>query len=214
MKSNKSKENVVKKSPLSGYEIVGGVGIAGKDAWAGPLVAAICIFPAAYTNDALSPSKKISEKQKTLLFDMIKKDAIEYRIFFLSPTDYDNIAEHSKIIKLAIEKSYDLLTNKPDCLVINGYKVQLACKTITLNSAADRCIITYAAEILAEVSRNAYMANISKKLTNHNFHKNKGYYTYSHLDYIHKNYVVDNFHRISQIPVRNAIIAFKEKHGK
>ena len=73
-----------------GDEYVAGVDEVGRGSIAGPLVVACVIFPSFYSNDNIDDSKKLTDKQRRKLVEVIKKDAIAYHIEVISVEEVDN----------------------------------------------------------------------------------------------------------------------------
>ena len=72
-----------------GVEYVVGLDEAGRGSIAGPLVVAAVIFPAFYDNYEINDSKQLSDKQRRRLFEVIKKDALDYTIEIISVEEVD-----------------------------------------------------------------------------------------------------------------------------
>ena len=64
----------------AGYQAVCGVDEAGRGPLCGPVVAAACILPCGLVIDGLNDSKKLTEKKRDELFDVITENALAYTI--------------------------------------------------------------------------------------------------------------------------------------
>ena len=157
-----------------------GIDEAGRGPFAGPMVVAGVILK--NDIDGLNDSKKISEKKREKLFDIIK-DNSDYHIVFTSNEDIDKYGL-SLCIKNSILEIMDHLDTSNFLMDGNTtYHIDnLKCKI-----KADATIKEVsAASILAKVSRDRFMIDISCQYPQYNFHKHKGYGTKAHIDAIIK----------------------------
>jgi ribonuclease HII len=99
-----------------GYNLICGVDEVGRGPLVGPVVAAAVILPKNYQLEGLTDSKKISEKKREYLYDIIMKDAIAVGIGEVSAKEIDEIniyAASRKAMEIAISK----LDPKPDYIL-------------------------------------------------------------------------------------------------
>ena len=170
-----------------GYSLVCGVDEAGRGPLAGPVYAAAVILPDDCMIEGLNDSKKLSEKKRELLYDVIKEKAIAYCI---ASADVDEI-ESVNILRatyLAMNRAIDGLDTKPDYALIDGNRVpegiQVDCETVIGGDAKSLSIA--AASVLAKVSRDRYIVELDEKYPEYNFKKHKGYGTKEHTEAILK----------------------------
>lgn len=181
----------------NGYNLVCGVDEAGRGPLAGPVCAAAVILPEDCVIDGLNDSKKISEKKRELLFDIIKEKAIAYSIAFgtLEEIEEYNILEATYI---AMNRAIDGLDVKADFALVDGNRVPkgitVPCETVVKGDAKS-CSIA-AASILAKVTRDRLMLEYDKKYPQYLFAQHKGYGTKAHYDAI-KQHGVCEIHRLS-----------------
>ncbi len=170
-----------------GYKLICGVDEAGRGPLAGPVCAAAVILPTDIIIDGLNDSKKISEKKRELLYDVICEKAISYSIAFgtLEEIESLNILEATF---LAMNRSIDGLEAKPDYALIDGNKapkgIKIPCETVVKGDAKSASIA--AASILAKVTRDRLLTEYDKQYPLYNFKKHKGYGTKEHTDLILK----------------------------
>ena len=180
-----------------GYKIVCGVDEAGRGPLAGPVCAAAVILPKNFEIEGLNDSKKISEKKREILFDIIKEKAVAYCIAFGTVEEIEeyNILEATYI---AMNRAIDGLDVKPDFALIDGNRVpkgiSVPCETVVKGDAKS-CSIA-AASILAKVTRDRLMLEYDKKYPQYLFAQHKGYGTKAHYETI-KQHGVCEIHRLS-----------------
>lgn len=188
----------IEKAALSrGYKFICGVDEAGRGPLAGPVCAAAVILPTDLKIDGLNDSKKISEKKREILYDVICEKALAYCISFgtLEEIEEFNILEATF---LAMNRSIDGLNIKPDYALIDGNRVpkniKVPCETVVKGDAKSASIA--AASILAKVTRDRLLLEYDSEYPEYNFKKHKGYGTKEHTDLILK-YGPCPIHRMS-----------------
>ncbi len=180
----------------SGFKYICGVDEAGRGPLAGPVCAAAVILPENLLIEGLNDSKKLSEKKREALFDIIIEKAVDYHIAFGS---LEEIEEHNILnaTYFAMNRAIDGLKEVDFALidgnrVPNGIKVQ--CATVVKGDAKSMSIA--AASILAKVTRDRLLMEYDKKYPLYEFAKHKGYGTKAHTDLI-KQYGPCEIHRLS-----------------
>ncbi len=184
----------------NGYHLICGVDEAGRGPLAGPVVVASCILPPFLRIKGINDSKKLSAKKREELYKIIVKQAIDYKIVFVSNEDVDkyNIYQATKkgmleaISKLKVQPDYALIDAMP------LHELELKHDSIIHGDA--RCASIAAASILAKVTRDHYMEKMDVKYPNYGFKKHKGYPTKDHLEALEK-YGPCKIHRKTYAPV-------------
>lgn len=166
----------------NGYKVVCGIDEAGRGPLAGPVYAAAVILPVDCEIEGLNDSKKISEKKRELLFDIIKEKAVSYCV---ARAEVEEIEEINilQATYLAMQRAFNGLDIKPDMALIDGNRkpgVDAEEMTIVKGDAKSPSIA--AASILAKVSRDRYMLEIDKQYPEYQFSKHKGYGTKLHYE--------------------------------
>lgn len=177
--------------------LIAGIDEAGRGPWAGPLVAAVCYLPKNCKLKGLNDSKKLTEHSRDRLFALIIKKA-DYGIGIASAREVEK--GMVKALNLAIERALLGLKTEPDLLLIDGkdkFKLKYPYKTIVRGDQKERAIM--AASVLAKVTRDRIMEDLSKKYPLYGFESHKGYGTRSHRKIIEK-------HGICEIHRRNFYI--------
>lgn len=191
-----------------GYINIAGTDEAGRGPMAGPLVVASCILPSTYTLDGLDDSKKISPKMRDKLFDIIKRDAIEYHIEVISVEDVDRLNVYAAS-KLGMERCIKAYQTRVDYVLSDAMPLDIDIPYLSIIKGDAKSASIAASSILAKVTRDRIMVELDKKYPEYNFKKHKGYVTKEHLEAI-KKYGVCEVHRKSFSPVAE-IINKKEK---
>ncbi|MBE6740146.1 MAG: ribonuclease HII [Ruminococcaceae bacterium] len=182
---------------LKGYEYVCGVDEAGRGPLAGPVCAAAVILPEGTVIEGLDDSKKLSEKKRELLFDVIKEKATAFGIAFAS---VEEIEEFNILgaTYLAMTRAVEQLGVKPDYVLIDGNRFPPQIKTdgeCVIKGDAKSMSIA-AASILAKVTRDRLLLEYAEKYPQYGFEKHKGYGTKLHVEAI-KEFGITEIHRPS-----------------
>ncbi len=169
---------------LEGYKSICGVDEAGRGPLAGPVVAAACILPTDCEIEGLNDSKKLTEKKRDQLFDVIKEKAISYSIAMASNEEIDRFNILNATM-LAMARAIEGLDVKADYALVDGNCVRnfpVPATTIVKGDAKSPSIA--AASILAKVTRDRFCLEMDKEYPEYNFKKHKGYPTKEHRDLV------------------------------
>ncbi len=186
-----------RKATENGYSFVCGVDEAGRGPLAGPVCAAAVILDQGIELEGVNDSKKLSEKKREALFDVICENAVAYSIAFASVEEIEefNILNATY---LAMNRAINGLKVKADFALIDGNRVpkdiKVNCQTVVKGDAKSLSIA--AASILAKVTRDRLLLEYDKKYPEYNFAKHKGYGTAEHMEAIRK-YGMSEVHRPS-----------------
>lgn len=181
----------------SGFSCICGVDEAGRGPLAGPVCAAAVILPEGVVIEGLDDSKKLTEKKREKLYDIIKQTAVAYSVAYgtLEEIETVNILEATY---LAMNRAIEGLTIKPDFSLIDGNRVprgiKIPCETIVKGDSKSMSVA--AASVLAKVTRDRLMLEYDKKYPEYNFKKHRGYGTKEHTELI-KQYGPCEIHRLS-----------------
>ena len=170
-------ENMLKEQ---GYKIVCGVDEAGRGPLAGPVCAAAVILPRDLEIEGLNDSKKLTEKKRDKLFDLIKESAVSYGIAFASVEEIEELNILGATY-LAMNRAIAQLETAPALALIDGNRnagIEVPSQTVISGDA--RCASIAAASILAKVTRDRYMLEMAEKYPEYSFEKHKGYGTKAH----------------------------------
>ena len=182
----------------SQYELIeAGCDEAGRGPLAGPVCAAAVILPPHWEHPLLNDSKKMSEKNRYLLRDIIQREAIAWAIEMVSPEEIDRINILNASFE-AMNRAVQRLTLTPQLLLIDGNRFR------TQLDIPYRCIVKgdgiyaniAAASVLAKTERDLYVTRIDKEYPQYGWKKNKGYPTREHRQAILQ-YGLSPYHRVS-----------------
>lgn len=170
-----------------GIRIVCGVDEAGAGPLMGPVYAAAVILPFHLTNEGLNDSKKLSEKQREALYDVIVEKAVSWSVARVEASEIDATDILSARMK-AMQAAIDGLSVKPDHALVDGNRDRGKTAAVTtphtcLVGGDGRSESIAAASILAKVSRDRYVTDVLDKLyPQYQFAKHKGYGTKLHYE--------------------------------
>lgn len=184
-----------KQAMEQGFKIVCGVDEAGRGPLCGPVCAAAVILPVDCEIDGINDSKKLSEKKRDALYDVITEKAIAYSVCMVDAKTIDEI-NILQATFLAMRTAVENLSVKPDIALIDGNgKPGLSIEERTIVKGDAKSISIAAASILAKVSRDRYMTEADKKYPHYCFAKHKGYGTKLHYEMIEKYGICDEHRR-------------------
>ena len=167
-----------------GYKIVCGVDEAGRGPLAGPVYAAAVILPDGLEEMGINDSKKMTEKKREALFDIIVDNAVAYGIGFATEKEIDEINILNATF-LAMRRAVEAMGVKPDLVLVDGNrKPCTGYEEMTLVKGDAKSISISAASILAKVSRDRYMKDLAERHPEYKFEQHKGYGTKLHYEMI------------------------------
>ena len=160
-----------------------GVDEAGRGPLAGPVCAAAVILPQNCEIQGLNDSKKLTEKKREALFDVICA-AVSYGIAFAT---VEEIEEYNILgaTFMAMNRAVAMLDPVPELALIDGNRntgIQIPSRCIV--GGDGKCADIAAASVLAKVTRDRYMRQMAELYPQYGFEKHKGYGTKAHYDAI------------------------------
>lgn len=173
-----------KQALSEGFTSVCGIDEAGRGPLCGPVCAAAVILPIDCEIEGINDSKKISEKKREIIFEVIKEKALAYSVCMVDAKTIDEI-NILQATFMAMRGAYEGLGVKCDIALIDGnQKPGLPCEERTIVKGDAKSISIAAASILAKVSRDRYMREVDGKYPQYQFSKHKGYGTKLHYEMI------------------------------
>ena len=163
-------------------QILCGVDEAGRGPLAGPVCAAAVILPKETVIEGLNDSKKLSEKKREQLYDVICETAVSYAISFATVAEIEEL-NILHATQLAMIRAINELDPVPDLALIDGNQagdIKYPHETVIKGDAS--CVSIAAASILAKVTRDRFMVEMAEQYPNYHFEKHKGYGTKDHYN--------------------------------
>ncbi len=180
----------------NGFNVICGVDEAGRGPLAGPVCAAAVVLEKGQIIEGVNDSKKLSEKKREKLYDVIIKEAKAFSIAFASVDEIEEINILNATM-LAMKRAIESLHIKPDFALIDGNKspnTDITSATVIKGDSLSMSIA--AASILAKVTRDKLLLEYDEKYPEYEFKRHKGYGTKLHIEKIHE-YGVCEIHRKS-----------------
>ena len=165
-----------------GYQFVCGVDEAGRGPLCGPVVAAAVILPCGLYIEGLNDSKKLTEKKREKLFDVICESAIAFSIEQGSVEEINNTNILEATMN-AMRRAINNLSVKADFALVDGNIVRdfpIDARPVIHGDAISPSIA--AASILAKVTRDRLCLEMDKQFPQYNIAKHKGYGTREHME--------------------------------
>ena len=170
-----------------GVQTVCGVDEAGAGPLAGPVYAAAVILPRELEIPGLNDSKKLTEKKREALFDVIIEQAEAYAIARVEASEIDEI-DILNARMLAMQRAIDALVVQPDMALIDGNRDHGSIHAVTtphmtIIKGDGKSASIAAASILAKVARDRYVSGeLHEQYPEYQFAKHKGYGTKLHYE--------------------------------
>ena len=180
-----------------GFNNICGIDEAGRGPLAGPVVVAGVIMPKDSMIEGINDSKKVSEKKREKLYDLIIEEAISYSVAIIGQDVIDDI-NILNATKEGVTKVVDGLDVKPNLIIIDALNHintrGIPYEPIIKGDA--KCYNIAAASILAKVTRDRIMREWDQVYPQYGFVQHKGYGTAKHIQAI-KDYGLTPIHRRS-----------------
>ncbi len=168
-----------------GAEIICGCDEAGAGPLAGPVYAAAVILPPYCLIEGLNDSKKLTEKKREVLYDVITQKAVCWAVARVEATEIDATDILSARMK-AMQQAIDALSIQPEVALIDGNRDKGRSASVTTHhrlvvGGDGKSASIAAASILAKVSRDRFMAGeLDRRYPEYRFARHKGYGTKLH----------------------------------
>lgn len=168
---------------------------AGRGCLAGSVYAAAVIFPENYQNEELNDSKKLTDKRRKQLREIIQRDAVAWAVGIVSPEEIDKINILNASI-LAMHRALDQLKVRPEAVIVDGnrFKPYQSLPHTTIVKGDGKYLSIAAASILAKTYRDDYMDKLAEEYPQYDWLSNKGYPTKKHREAI-RQYGITPYHR-------------------
>ena len=170
---------------------------AGRGCLAGSVFAAAVILPPDYENELLNDSKKLTDRKRKQLREIIEHDAVDWAVGIVEPGEIDEINILNASI-LAIHRALDQLKVRPEAVIVDGnrFKPYRDLPYTTIVKGDGKYLSIAAASILAKTYRDDYMDRLAEDYPQYDWKSNKGYPTKKHRQAI-RECGITPFHRRS-----------------
>ena len=164
-----------------GYTVIAGVDEAGRGPLCGPVCAGAVILPKGLEDLGINDSKKLSEKKREALYDVIVEKAIAWGVGLASPAEIDEINILNATM-LAMNRAVAAMGVTPDLLLIDGNRNKgIEYPSVTVVKGDSKSLSIAAASILAKVTRDRIMCEYALAYPQYNLAQHKGYPTAEHM---------------------------------
>lgn len=166
-----------------GFEHICGIDEAGRGPLAGPVVVAGVIMPKDSMIEGVNDSKKVSEKKREKLYDLILEEAISYAVAIIGQDVIDEI-NILNATKQGVTKVVEELDVKPNLILVDAL-THINTKGIPYDSIIKgdaKCYNIAAASIIAKVTRDRIMREWDEIYPQYGFINHKGYGTAKHIE--------------------------------
>ncbi|NLD19060.1 MAG: ribonuclease HII [Clostridiales bacterium] len=179
-----------------GYKLIAGVDEVGRGPLAGPVVTAAIILPEDFDVPGVDDSKKLSEKKREELYDIIMERAVAVAIGMEDHEVIDDI-NILQATKKAMRKAITRLEPQPDYVIFDAVELEnLSIPQQGIVKGDSKVLAIAAASIVAKVTRDRMMVEFAKEYPGYAFEKNKGYGTAAHYQGL-RTYGICPIHRRS-----------------
>lgn len=170
---------------------------AGRGCLAGSVFAAAVILPPDYENELLNDSKKLTDRKRKQLREIIEHDAVDWAVGIVEPGEIDEINILNASI-LAMHRALDQLKERPEAMIVDGnrFKPYRDLPYTTIVKGDGKYLSIAAASILAKTYRDDYMDRLAEDYPQYDWKSNKGYPTKKHRQAI-RECGITPFHRRS-----------------
>lgn len=182
----------------NGINFIAGIDEVGRGPLVGPVVTAAVILPKDFYDERINDSKKLTEKKRELLYDVIMENAISVGIGISSEDVIDEI-NILNATKRAMLEAVNNLSVKPEHLLIDAVKLNTDIPQTSIIKGDAKSESIAAASIIAKVTRDRMMIELDKMHPEYDFKHNKGYGTKKHIEAIRK-YGIIKEHRKTFAP--------------
>lgn len=165
-----------------GFDCICGIDEAGRGPLAGPVCAAAVILPRGLEIPGLNDSKKLTDKRRRALYDVIVAESEAYGVAFASEQEIDEV-NILQATFLAMERAVAAMGVQPDLALVDGNReprLGLPVKTVVKGDGLSANIA--AASILAKVTRDRLMEQLDETYPQYGFAIHKGYGTRRHYE--------------------------------
>ncbi|HCU06714.1 MAG TPA: ribonuclease HII [Holosporales bacterium] len=191
-------------------DFIAGIDEAGCGPWAGPLVAAACILDQTKISQNLlvhiNDSKTLSIKKREAIYEkLIQDDSVLYSVYIMDITEFNKLGL-AKALPLTIGRAVANLRTKPKHILMDGIRdPKVGIPTSLIIKGDQKSYSIAAASIIAKVTRDRLMQQLSIIHPEYNWGKNAGYGTKDHQKAL-ETYGVTPYHRTCYKPIQKLLL--------
>lgn len=168
-----------------GVTLIAGMDEAGRGPLAGPVTAACCIPDFSKIVEGVNDSKKLTEKKRESLFDLIKSSSVSFSVVSVDEATIDEI-NILNATKKAMKEALQKLEIKPEYLLVDAVKCDFGLPYSPIIHGDALSYSIAAASVLAKVTRDRLMLEYDELYPEYGFAKHKGYGTKQHIEALKK----------------------------
>ena len=169
-----------------GFNIICGIDEAGRGPLAGPVVAACVVPNLKNIITGINDRKKLTKAKREMLYSKIIETAVDYHVSIVDVAEIESL-NILGATKLAMKNAFNSLKKaEPQVALIDAVKLDLPCKIVPITKGDMLSYSIACASILAKVTRDKLMCELSKMYPQYGFEKHKGYGTAHHIEMIKK----------------------------
>lgn len=168
-----------------GVALIAGMDEAGRGPLAGPVTAACCIPDFSKIVEGVNDSKKLTEKKRESLFDLIKSSSVSFSVVSVDEATIDEI-NILNATKKAMKEALQKLEIKPEYLLVDAVKCDFGLPYSPIIHGDALSYSIAAASVLAKVTRDRLMLKYDELYPEYGFAKHKGYGTKQHIEALKK----------------------------
>ena len=186
-----------------GLKYVAGVDEVGRGPLVGSVVTACVILPPDFYDERINDSKKLTEKKREMLYNVILKNALSVGIGIAS----EKVIDETNILEATKKAMIEAINNsgiKPEHVLIDAVKLDIDIPTTSIIKGDAKSQTIAAASIIAKVTRDRMMDELDSMYPEYDFKHNKGYGTKKHIEAIYKYGVLEE-HRRTFEPVKSIV---------
>jgi ribonuclease HII len=191
----------------AGLAPIAGIDEAGRGACAGPLVvAAVMLKPSRIASlTELADSKALTEKARNAAYQQVMRAALDWSVVIIPSGDIDRLGLH--VCNVAgMRRALAGMAARPGYVLTDGFPVRgLAVPALAMWKGDQVAACVAAASVVAKVTRDALMCELSAKYPEYGFARHKGYSTLSHMKALNE-YGPSSEHRMSFVNVRGLTV--------
>lgn len=184
-----------------GFWQIAGLDEAGRGAWAGPLVVALCVFAPDYTNKAIIDSKRLTRARRQALFAEITAQA-QYFDYIVYPAVAVDLHNPKRLSIMGMEHLVARARGHIDYVLTDAEPIQIPLEHKAIIKGDQKCQVIAAAAIIAKTVRDQHMAQIARAWPNYGFNQHQGYGTQNHQRALEQWGPIAAVHRFSYRPIQ------------